>query len=265
MPKETARRLSANQVAKTLTLSAARRRSELRIMAARINNDNLLGTPAGQRISFREDESYLGTPNTSYDTTGIEEDDDVILEDGPEKSKGTPIPETMEAVIQSIHSTLQRQELRMSNLQGFHEDTELKLANKIEESMKKIMGELPGIVGGIVDKKMGAYAKESSERMDAMQEEMDKNRKAFGEEIRILKESNKQSKTNTAPQASKRIDDMEKKLEDVRKEASKAVAKTCTEFEKARCSLLLSPIPYQRGATSPGQIKEVLKLSLIHI
>ena len=45
--------------------------------------------------------------------------------------------------------------------------------------------------------------------------------------------------------------DMEKKLEDVRKEAAKSVNRTLSEYEKARSSLMISPIPYQRGAR-PG-------------
>ena len=115
----------------------------------------------------------------------------------------------VEAVLQSIHSSIQRTELKLNMLTDTQADLEDKLTSKLTSAFDKMVERLPSIVDGVVDKKLGAVTKTTNDRIDSVQEQMEKNNKAVMEEIQKLK---KATTRPTVAANSGKVDNLVKKV-----------------------------------------------------
>ena len=254
MPKiSSSKKLSATREAKNLATRSSLRNVERMLMAATAASPDLTkGARASSSDTPMEEKRFEYPPVV-----------DLMDSDEQPQQAPTQAPGGLETILQSIHNSIKKNELKLNLLTTAQEDSEDRLSAKLEDAMGKALGRLPSIVDEIVDKKLGAIAKDTNDKINSLQADIEEKNKKVLEEIKLLKKSAK------APVAAKdakatadRLEGLEKSMGDLQRKRSEENKRPRPiiaegEYDTARRSLALAPIPHTRGMGFDKQVKDV--------
>ena len=191
-----------------------------------------------------------------------------IMEEMTQEGQGTPAgePVGLEAVLQSIHSTIKKNELKLNMLTDSHGDMEDRLSNKLSLAVDKALSNIPTIVNTAVDKRLGAITKDTGNKLDELRDDMIRREKKILSELEVVKKSSAGQGGATRDEVkdmratADKVVRLEKKLDDMDNRGTRPrplIAET--EYDSARMLLALAPIPHKRGMGLENQEREVFK------
>ena len=141
---------------------------------------------------------------------------------------------------------------------------EERLSSKLTIAVDKALGNISAMVNSAVDKRLGDLTWENAERIEELKTEIEKRDRAILKEITNLKKTKTTGASAGADpkdykEAVERVSKLEKKLEEIGNKNGPRPLIAENEYDRARKSLTLSPIPHRRDASLEDQKYEIFK------